>query len=827
MTAVYTETPTRPDYIDHDHWEEFLASAIKPSIIDKNFRSIHDSREVDRLLNRNAKRRTKHSDHLVPCWSVTGLDPLGWERTEDGVQIKPDTPEVDEKGKAQKYLGATGYDAAPLFLETDDIDYWDKVRRDLTIPLLITEGAKKAAAGLSIDRATVSVPGVSTCRKLGRLHRHLEVFCKFGRTTYLCFDNDTMQKKQVQHALLSLARDVAAKGAKVMVVMLPPGEAKGMDDYIAMHGKEAFNKLVENALTIEEWRKQLEAQWQRETAEKGDDQETIDPLLAKYVYQNKVHKAATKIIKEACNDSIRYNELTMAIEVEEEPVNLELIHLNVAAKSQVMLPLKMVTEIVNYHAKSNSYHPVKEYLNEVSLIHSNTEILDNLSTKLFGTTHPLHDIMFRKWLIAGVARIMQPGCKADDILILHGGQGINKSTVFETLGGEDWFCDSCEGVGNDKDSLLQMHSSWIIELAEIDRFLNKKDASDLKKTVSIRRDKFRAPYGRNVEEFPRRFILAGSTNRDEFLTDPTGNRRYWVLPVAVAQIDIEWLRQHRDEIWSAAVHLYNAGHKWYLNSEEKAEHAKLMKPFEVSDSWGDYIQSYLDNGSYNQTTVSDLMTNCLKLEIHLQTKATQMRVADILRAMGWIRTNCEMNGSKKSWKRPIVSTPNVNFENFKVDCEVEGKVEDKVEGNLNISTTPTNTKLQDITSTTPSTSSTFSEKTDSKIEVINNNLDPEKKENSHQIKVEVEGINIPKNETQVNQDFQASPPPPPKNEAVLSTSQESSIEEKTEDLRAALEAGATTEAVETLMGGWELRERKQVELLLNESQKQQLRDLVG
>jgi predicted P-loop ATPase len=827
MPAIQNQTTTRPNHIDQHHYEEFLASAIKPSIIEKNFRTIHDSREVDRLLNRNAKRRTKHSDHLVPAWAVTGLDPLGWERTEDGAQIKPDTPELDEKGKPKKYVGATGYDAAPLFLETDDIEYWEKVFKTVSIPLFIAEGAKKAAAGLSINLATVSVPGVSTCRKLGRLHRHLEVFCKFGRTTYLCFDNDIMQKKQVQHALVGLAREVAAKGAKVMVVMLPPGEAKGMDDYIAMHGEEEFNKLVQSALTIEEWRKQLEAQWNRETVENGDNQETIDPLLAKYVYQNKVHKAATKIIKEACNDSIRYNELTMAIEVENEPVSLELIHLNVAAKSQVMLPLKMVTEIVNYHAKSNSYHPVKEYLNEVLAIHSNTEILDNLSTKLFGTTHPLHDIMFRKWLIAGVARIMQPGCKADDILILHGGQGINKSTVFETLGGEDWFCDSCEGVGNDKDSLLQMHSSWIIELAEIDRFLNKKDASDLKKTVSIRKDKFRAPYGRNVEEFPRRFILAGSTNRDEFLTDPTGNRRYWVLPVAVAQIDIEWLREHRDEIWAAAVHLYNAGHKWYLNSEEKAQHAKLVKPFEVSDSWGDYIKFYLDNGSYNQTTVSDLMTNCLKLDIHLQTKATQMRVADILRAMGWIRTNCEMNGSKKSWKRPIVSTPNVKVQNLEVVDKVEGKVDDKVEGNLNISTTLTNTKLQDITSTTPSTSSTFSEKTNSNLEVIKNNLDPEKKENSHQIKVEVEEINIPKNETQVNQDFQASPPPPLKIEPVSTLLLETSVEEKAEDLIAALKGGATAEALEILLGGWSLEEKYKVEALLTQAENQQLRNLVG
>ena len=281
-----TNTSNCPKHLCQRHYEELLSSSISQSIIEKNFRTITDSREVDRLLNRNAKRRTKHSDHLVPAWAVTGLDPLGWERIEDGVQIKPDNPEVGENGKAQKYIGATGYNAAPLFLETDDIDYWDKVRKDLSIELFITEGAKKAAAGLSIDLATISIPGVSTCRKLGRLHRHLELFCKFGRTVNLCFDNDAMTKKPVQLALLSMAREISAAGGKVMVVMLPPGEAKGMDDFINQHGEEEFKKLVDDALTIEEFRKELEAQWAREASGGTTDKETPSkPIQAKSASQ--------------------------------------------------------------------------------------------------------------------------------------------------------------------------------------------------------------------------------------------------------------------------------------------------------------------------------------------------------------------------------------------------------------------------------------------------------------------------------------------------------------------------------------------------------------
>lgn len=270
-----TKTATCPSYLCPRHYEELLSSGISQTIIEKNFRTINDSREVDRVLNRNTKRRTKHSDHLVPCWEVTGLDPLGWERTEDGVQIKPDNPEHDENGKPKKYIGATGYDTAPLFLETDDIDHWEKVLKNVSIPLFITEGAKKAGSGLSISLATISLPGVSTCRKMGRLHRNLEVFCKFGRTVYLCFDNDAMTKKPVIQALLAMGREISAKGAKVMVVVLPPGEAKGMDDFIYEHGEEEFKKLVDDALTIEEWRKRLEDQWAREASGANDSSRKV------------------------------------------------------------------------------------------------------------------------------------------------------------------------------------------------------------------------------------------------------------------------------------------------------------------------------------------------------------------------------------------------------------------------------------------------------------------------------------------------------------------------------------------------------------------------
>lgn len=241
ISQIYIDSPnfntSAPSHIDTHHFKEWESSGVKYSIISKNVWSIHDPLAVDKILNRNNKSRWKHSDNLVPCWAVSGLNPLTDEPTLLGVQVKPDKPVFNKEGKNQKYLGASTYNATPLFLDVGIEKYWKGVIEDKTERTFLTEGAKKAGAGLSIGHATISMPGVSTCRKKGRLHPSLELFTGFGRVFYLAFDNDVMSKRQVQISLLAMARELTATGSKVMVVQLPPGDLKGMDDFIAARGK--------------------------------------------------------------------------------------------------------------------------------------------------------------------------------------------------------------------------------------------------------------------------------------------------------------------------------------------------------------------------------------------------------------------------------------------------------------------------------------------------------------------------------------------------------------------------------------------------------------
>ena len=127
LTQNKLQTSTeRPDFINENHWNEWIESGVKPSIIKSNVYTELDSRELDRVLNRNSNKRYKHSDDLVPAWIVSGVDPKTGESTLNGEQAKPDNPK-QRQGKTQKYLGANNYGSAPLFLKLEDWEYWTKI----------------------------------------------------------------------------------------------------------------------------------------------------------------------------------------------------------------------------------------------------------------------------------------------------------------------------------------------------------------------------------------------------------------------------------------------------------------------------------------------------------------------------------------------------------------------------------------------------------------------------------------------------------------------------------------------------------------------------
>src|SRR5439155_1737425 len=178
-----------------------------------------------------------------------------------------------------------------------------------------------------------------------------------------------------------------------------------------------------------------------------------------------------------------------------------------------------------------------------------TPRLATLAATLCRAPTDLDRAIVRCFAIQAVARVLDPGCKADCCFVLFGDQGTLKSSALKALAGE-FFSDG-DLPDNARDQGQLLRTSWIHELGEIDRYLAARSQATVKATLSRGADGYRPPYGRHPIRVARTYVLTGTTNQRRFLTHPTGNRPYWTVE-APAEIDTAWIVAHRDQLWAEA-----------------------------------------------------------------------------------------------------------------------------------------------------------------------------------------------------------------------------------------------------------------------------------
>jgi len=237
-----------------------------------------------------------------------------------------------------------------------------------------------------------------------------------------------------------------------------------------------------------------------------------------------------------------------------------------------------------------------------------------------------------RWLISAVARIYEPGCRADHVLILEGAQGEQKSTAVRVLAvNPSWSTGRLSQLSN-KDAMMEVAGVWLVEIAELDA-LSKAKTSAIKQFLTNPNDRFRPPYGKYVTRQSRQCVFAGTINPPVggYLTDITGNRRYWPVR-CLDRIDLDALKRDRDMLWAEAVVQFKAGAPWWLETPELEALATAEQEARViADPWEPMIRKLLDKR--DSISVTEALEE-LGLFGAQQTQIAMNRVAKILARLG-------------------------------------------------------------------------------------------------------------------------------------------------------------------------------------------------
>lgn len=243
--------------------------------------------------------------------------------------------------------------------------------------------------------------------------------------------------------------------------------------------------------------------------------------------------------------------------------------------------------------QDNKFHPVREYLKELAW--DGECRLDTLFIDYIGAEDTDYiRAVTRKWMCGAVARVMDPGIKFDTAIVLYGSQGLGKSLILERLG-RKWFNNSLVDIKT-KDALEQIQGSWIVELAELAPTY-KNDNEIVKAFISRTSDRFRSPYGRRTEEYPRQCVFAGSTNNLMFLKDRTGNRRFWPITGdkdRKTKNAWELSKDEIDQLWAEAFTYWAEGEPLVLEGELEEEALRIQLSHTEGGELVGLIEEYLD-----------------------------------------------------------------------------------------------------------------------------------------------------------------------------------------------------------------------------------------
>ena len=363
---------------------------------------------------------------------------------------------------------------------------------------------------------------------------------------------------------------------------------------------------------------------------------------------------------------LRKNELTNTIEytnstgqeVLMQGNDLDLMTTKFACEYGIFIPETRMRSAIQYAAGKNTYCPIRKYLDNCAATATPHPDWERVGEVFLGNTHNVATVAMQRLMIGAVARAYNPGCTMSWLPILVGHQGAGKSQFSRSLVPDALFAEITAGIDQLSKEMYRLHTGWLLELPEIDQYFNARNIENFKNLVTTRCDEVRFPYASLPTKLNRRFVMIGTTNRNQFLVDSTGNRRFVPLEVA-PKFEIPWkqLALERDSLWAAAIAAYRANDPYEFTSGEIAAMSEYIQQFGDPDPWAELITNYL--ATREECTAAELLTKALSLDHDRQSQRESRRAVEVLQSLGWRRKQTtrkdKITGKSKSvrlWVRP-------------------------------------------------------------------------------------------------------------------------------------------------------------------------------
>ena len=244
-----------------------------------------------------------------------------------------------------------------------------------------------------------------------------------------------------------------------------------------------------------------------------------------------------------------------------------------------------IKEAIQEKLNNNEHNIVGEYFDSIQwdgIERLETFLIDNYNA----ADTKLNRVYFKRWMIALVKRVYEPGCKFDNMLVLVGEQGKKKSSLFEwlgTLNGKNYCNHLPENLKDIKQLVYATKNAFIMMNDDFEDICDKGNIGVIKEFITKRNDRTDLKY-KHAKDYPRHYVLCATTNSDTFLSDDKtfDERRFWIVFVDPKTLKFDLSDELKEQLYAEAVYYYKQEPNmdlWIHEQELIDEEKELQKKY--------------------------------------------------------------------------------------------------------------------------------------------------------------------------------------------------------------------------------------------------------